>query len=406
MAINTGGFQTNVIPNYTPVDPNLVAFNPGAITAGIGQSFDAAKGLAELKLMRQTHEENAKMSVAKNKLLQAQADNQRILADYEAGIAPKKTESANLGYDAASAVSRNTMAVQPGVTEKTLLDQRNESLLAPGAFDLAKGAQNAAIKAQPYLSNATVFNAQAAEGAAKFGLGQQGTTQEITAAQNESNLRMTPDATRANELKAKANVLDAGRNLAKTQAEFLSGTTTAEKLEEAKVTLTNSHAKLADAQGKSLSDKNAALIAKITNGKDFLNSLNNKIFRLGNTAILDPLGTGQKMKLSEISDRLFDVRPDGTSVPRSMPGFNFSGQVANLNQNDRLLLNSYLENQKKAAKLEDDMMVLYDMQHEGLTPTVSTDDFGVADPRSSKSSAAPASGGTWVIINGKWVLRP
>jgi len=406
MAINTGGFQTNVIPNYTPVDPNLVAFNPGAITAGIGQSFDVAKGLAELKLMRQTHEENAKMSVAKNKLLQAQADNQRILADYEAGIAPKKTESANLGFDAASAVSRNTMAVQPGVTEAALRNQGYESLLAPGAFDLAKGAQGAAIKTQPYLSNASVFNARAAEGAAEFGLGQQGTTQKITAAQNESNLRMTPDVTRANELKSKANVLDAGRNLAKTQAEFLSGTTTAEKLEEAKVKLTNSQAKLADSTAKSLSDKNAISLARITNGEKLLTAFNNQIIKLGNTAVSDPLGTGLKMKLSEISDRLFEVRPDGTSVPRSMPGFNFSGQVANLNENDRRLLDNYIRLQKDSAQLEAEMMNSYRTQRMELTPTSSTDDFGVADQPSAQSSVTPASGGTFVQINGKWVLRP
>ena len=402
--INTGGFQTNVIPNYTPVDPNLVAFNPGAITAGIGQSFDVAKGLAELKIMRQTHEENAKMSAAKNKLLQAQADNQRILTDYEASVAPKKTEAANLGFDAASAGSRNTIAVQPGITAAALRNQGYETLLAPGAFDLAQKAQDTARKTQPHLSNASIFNAKTAEGAAEFGLSQQGTTQAITAAENESKRSMIPDVTRANELNAKSAVVQAARVFNKTQSEYLNGTTTAEKLDEAKVLLTNAQTGLANATAKQMSEKNAITAARINNGEKLLAGINSQVIKLGNAAVTDPLGTGQRMKLSEISDRLYEVSPDGTSTPRSKSMFNST--IAALNVNDRRLLDLYIKLQKDSAELETEMMNSYRQQRKELTPTASTDDFGNPSEISSQTSTQPASSGTFFLENGKWVLRP
>lgn len=51
--INTSGFRLSQMPNYTPVDPSLVAMNPGAITQGIGASFQLANLLEQVKAQRQ-----------------------------------------------------------------------------------------------------------------------------------------------------------------------------------------------------------------------------------------------------------------------------------------------------------------------------------------------------------------
>ena len=94
MAINTSGYSVGVLPQYSPVDANLAAFNPAAAIQGAAQGIDMVTGLQKLKDMRQIHEENAKMSAAKNKLLQAQADEAALLRDHEQAIADSKLAAA------------------------------------------------------------------------------------------------------------------------------------------------------------------------------------------------------------------------------------------------------------------------------------------------------------------------
>ena len=393
MAINTGGFQTNVIPNYTPVDPNLVAFNPGAITAGIGQSFDVAKGLAELKIMRQTHEENAKMSAAKNKLLQAQADNQRILADYEAGIAPKKTESANLGFDAASAVSRNTMAVQPGVTEAALRNQGYESRLAPGAFDLAKANQDMLLGAQPFITQSAIDDAKFKGSASTEALRTQRVKQSIASvglASEEENMFKKAESAR---ISADAELDKAKSERETARSDYSLGKTSKERVQESEINLRNATAEASRANAESIRAKNstAVKIAELRasqKDKSFndLKDTSKLANELGRMPVVNP-ANGSSTTMSQLADQYFQVDSDG-NVNVFDKG-KFTRDLATMNPQTIGDLNAYQDLQRLRSFLVKDLSESIKVKR---------------TPEAEKEQQANS--GTWVIINGKWVLRP
>jgi hypothetical protein len=160
--INTSGHQVSVMPQYTAVDANLAAFNPAQAMAGVGQAFDVAKGLADLKLMRQTHEENAKMSAAKNKLLEAEAKQKQIVADALAATTESDTARKNVENKAASDV---TAAKAP--IDIKAIEQRGFELGTQAALN--QGVRDTAIKTQPFLNDATVFGARSSAKTAEAG---------------------------------------------------------------------------------------------------------------------------------------------------------------------------------------------------------------------------------------------
>lgn len=185
MAINTGGYGVNVLPQYTPVDANLAAFNPAAAMQGAAQGIDMVTGLQKLKDMRQIHEENAKMSAAKNKLLQAQAEQSALTADYMAKVQQQKldAEMSRLEHDAkknrlASGLLGKKSAIEEG-------ELNLKGALQPGAARLAMSGQGAQEKASPFLNDALVFGAQTSAGTAKAALGR---LSDVTAAEDAKAL--------------------------------------------------------------------------------------------------------------------------------------------------------------------------------------------------------------------------
>jgi hypothetical protein len=59
MAINTRGFGVDVMPQYSPVNPSLVAFNPTALTDGLRSGVDLKMLLEKLAAQKAAAEENA-----------------------------------------------------------------------------------------------------------------------------------------------------------------------------------------------------------------------------------------------------------------------------------------------------------------------------------------------------------
>jgi hypothetical protein len=144
--------------------------------AGAGQAFDVMKGLEDLKLMRQTHEENAKMSTAKNKLLAAQAEQAGLTADYMARVQQQKLdeEMARLKHNAAKAKLDEGLLGKRSAVEEKKIDQEgfNADTLAM-TRDAGRGH---AIEMQPLLFGTEKTNAMIARDTA---LGNQGRLQDV-----------------------------------------------------------------------------------------------------------------------------------------------------------------------------------------------------------------------------------
>lgn len=93
--ITTQGHQVGVLPQFQPPDPSLLAFNPQQMAQGALSSLQIGGALEQMKALRQHTEELAKMSNARNKLLQAQADLATLNAEFEQGTQAGKKAASN-----------------------------------------------------------------------------------------------------------------------------------------------------------------------------------------------------------------------------------------------------------------------------------------------------------------------
>lgn len=109
------------MPRYTPVDPSLVAMNPGAITQGAGQALQLAQALDQIRAYRA---------------------HQQELADTRL----KRVQAANVGADVSIAKGNRTLEAMPLVSEVEDLRLGNERALLPlqGKRDVLKTTEDLA----------------------------------------------------------------------------------------------------------------------------------------------------------------------------------------------------------------------------------------------------------------------
>lgn len=325
--INTGGFQTSVLPQYTPVDANLAAFNPAQAMAGAGQAFDVMKGLEDLKLMRQTHEENAKMSAAKNKLLEAQAVREGLLADYEAGMFSDKLTADKAEAAARKVGAEGKVATTPGATEATLRAQKTATALAPGDERLALGNQNMLIGAQPFISQATINKAQFDQEAAREALSTQGTRQDIARASLDSEMDNLFPKLEKERLTALADVQKAKLSLKDAQRQFDAGLSDATAIANANLanTLAETRVRNADAKRKELESTPEYVAAKqkfeqVDSAMKQYKDITAIARSVGSTMVNNPT-TGVAVPLSTLVDSYFDYDRDGNEIKKDDSGW-------------------------------------------------------------------------------------
>lgn len=165
MAISTSGFDIPVQARYTPVDPNLVAFNPNEVTKGVLSAYQVAETQAKLKAYQALQQEldatrqsrigaqNAKdvlgaatdTGALKNVDVLNQSVGQGALANI--ALAKKTIATAPGQAEAINAETANTVATLPGQTEATVAKQK---------FD---ASQRAAIESVQSFHNAALSSA-------------------------------------------------------------------------------------------------------------------------------------------------------------------------------------------------------------------------------------------------------
>lgn len=122
MAIQTAGSQVSVMPQYSPVNPSLVAFNPTSVSDGMMNAFNLAKALEEIK---------------SKKALQAEIEATR----------QKRIEAANAKNTLGAATDTSALGlVEPQTAlelgkigqQQTLLEPTTKSKLSDLYFNTAK----------------------------------------------------------------------------------------------------------------------------------------------------------------------------------------------------------------------------------------------------------------------------
>jgi hypothetical protein len=115
MAINTRGFQVSAMPQYTPVDPSLVAYNPQETTQGLLQALNAVETDRQMRAQRAARAERDLLAGKRIAATEAEYDSilsrlpaqdRGILAQLAADerMRPTATE-ARIAQDTATAMS-------------------------------------------------------------------------------------------------------------------------------------------------------------------------------------------------------------------------------------------------------------------------------------------------------------
>jgi hypothetical protein len=134
MAINTQGHQVRQMPQYSAVNPSLVAFNPTAISDGMLQAFQIAKQYEALKA---------------SKALQAELEATRS----------GRIASTNKGYDVNIAAGDKTLRQMPRVEEIEGLgfDAKAKTIMPEADFRLLQMEQQG--RAMPRITDQAISNA-------------------------------------------------------------------------------------------------------------------------------------------------------------------------------------------------------------------------------------------------------
>ncbi len=139
MPIQTRGFGLDILPQYSPVNPSLVAFNPSQIAGGAMDMSQLVKAIEKIKADRAIQ---AELAATKDARIAAQnAQNSSI-----AQLSPVKTESEILALGSANrrlpsaetaAISGNIFNDKSATINTGLLDQEAELRRARTGADLS-----------------------------------------------------------------------------------------------------------------------------------------------------------------------------------------------------------------------------------------------------------------------------
>lgn len=153
MPINTGGFQVQVMPQYAPVDPRLVAFDPTQFTKGALSSIDLMNALSARKAFEQQQADLA------------QTHDARIAAELAkfgitSGTAPGEIAAINAKNTGIAAVEPSATKAAIGTNEIAALGNAFTQRMMPTVQDTQRLGIEAANAAAPDASDATVAEAQ------------------------------------------------------------------------------------------------------------------------------------------------------------------------------------------------------------------------------------------------------
>ncbi len=354
MAINTSGYQVNVLPQFTPADPKLIAFNPESITNGVLTSFKIADTANRIKAFQ---------------ALQAQLDATRageISATNATNTLSTARATADLGQvPAVSALQ--ALKTEAGINETPILSKLRIQQAGTESKDLEeKEALRDIVK---------VTNRNAAQ-----------TAQNQSVAANVVSGDATSDAIVMHAATIAQAKLNRDKAIA-ALASFPQDTKLKQAAEQADIELKNATAELHKANAELARQKpdNAVEIAKIraaatteaarvrSQAHNELNDLvkiaqndefraNQIMLRLGSVKVPNPdpntMEERPEVPLSELKDMAFTEGDDGKLKPKEKSVFFGPNAKATIGQQALALLQQYqtqIQRVKTAQTWQDEL---------------------------------------------------
>lgn len=188
MAINTRGFQVSVMPQYTPVDPSLVAYNPQETTQGLLQALNAVETDRQMRAQRAARAERDLLAGKRIAATEAEYDSvisrlpaqtQDILAQIAANAQtrPSATEAAITQNEEsipqsrlAGSTARGNLAmlpqVQQGQRDQLTVDAQGRARLLANSREMDEIARLTAGSNRNQAARTAALSAAAADQAA------------------------------------------------------------------------------------------------------------------------------------------------------------------------------------------------------------------------------------------------
>lgn len=175
MSIETGGYQVGVMPQYTPMDPRMVAFQPQQFSAGALSSLELINELDKRKAFAAQQAEQAATRAGRVGAMNAQnlatmdlAPRKSLadiaLADQAAALAPGAT-TVGLGAQVAALRNQgNATQLDPYLQDTALTKAMSDSSLAGKRADLDAANVDAQTEIQPVKAEFDLEKAREALG--------------------------------------------------------------------------------------------------------------------------------------------------------------------------------------------------------------------------------------------------
>jgi hypothetical protein len=156
MAIQTRGFGANVMPQFVAANPELVAFNPNAVTGGVLSTIQIADMLAKRKAFLQqqaeleaTRDSRLGAENARNQALISVAPRRALsdiaLADKTSALAPSETDVGLAQNKGALADIAFKEGIRPHMEEAARIAAEAQAAAAPGMADVTMAAPGLAM---------------------------------------------------------------------------------------------------------------------------------------------------------------------------------------------------------------------------------------------------------------------
>lgn len=330
MPIQTRGFQLDVMPRFTPVDPSLVALNPDRLQSGILSSLQIRDAVGRIDAYRKLQDEleatrKARIDAA-NASAQLQAatatrglGNVAIKGDVDAAEASARLKTLPFATEAdiaraklATGEATSGIGLLPGRTRLAEMNQKLGEMGLQGAIDRAP-EENVLLRRK----------------------------QMLDAIKTESEIELDP--------RRRDKLL---REIDSSLKSAFSDSEVDQALKAAKIKLDNAMAEAA-AERASADTKRAEALdnahkthaVAISRAQAALRDLN----AFGQTEIIDP-DTGQPVKISTIESRIFERDDKGEWKPRDKGLWGFKRPLK-LAPNEQRAVDAYAEalNDHKAA---------------------------------------------------------
>jgi hypothetical protein len=242
MAINTRGFQVSAMPQYTPVDASLAAYNPQEVTQGLLQALNAVETDRQMRAQRAARAERDLLAGKRIAATEAEYDSviSRLPVEDQAAIAASNARIRTLPSETEALIAQSNASipqsrlagltaegnlgmlpqVQQGQRDQLTVDDQERARLLSNAPEMDETARLIAGSNRNKAATTAALAAAAADDAAIADVTEAQRQAGVIARRNAETAVKDFDAAEAARIEARNNALEIQKgNIEKIAAE-------------------------------------------------------------------------------------------------------------------------------------------------------------------------------------------